>query len=179
MSDYVKKVFDLYPKVLGTYSSVQGDLELREALASYFIKKYRIDVSAADLLITSGSLQAIDLISRALVRPGDAVMIERPTYSAAIDIFRQQNIRLLPVDIHPDGYDLEQVEGWMKREKPRLFYMNPTFHNPTGYTVPSRQRKQLVELAERYKCILVEDDVFHDIYFENPPPPPISRLDFG
>jgi GntR family transcriptional regulator, regulator for abcA and norABC len=177
MSDYVKKVFDLYPKVLGTYSSVQGDPELREALAGYFIEKYRIEVSPEDLLITSGAQQAIDLISRALLRPGDAVMIERPTYSAAIDIFRQQNIRLLPVDIHPDGYDLEQIEGWMKRAKPRLFYMNPTFHNPTGFTVPSWQRKQLVELAERYKCMLVEDDVFHDMYFEEPPPSPIFSYD--
>jgi GntR family transcriptional regulator of abcA and norABC len=104
-------------------------------------------------------------------------MIERPTYSAAIDIFRQQNIRLLPVDIHPEGYDLEQIEEWMKRAKPRLFYMNPTFHNPTGFTVPSWQRKQLVELAERYKCMLVEDDVFHDMYFEVPPPPPIFSYD--
>jgi GntR family transcriptional regulator of abcA and norABC len=177
MSDYVKKVFDLYPKVLGTYSSVQGDPELRVALADYFVEKYHIEVSADELLITSGSQQAIDLISRALVRAGDAVMIERPTYSAAIDIFRQQNIRLLPVDIHPDGYDLDQVEGWMKRESPRIFYMNPTFHNPTGFTVPVMQRKQLVELAERYNCILVEDDVFHDIYFENPPPPPIFSYD--
>jgi GntR family transcriptional regulator of abcA and norABC len=177
MSDYVKKVFDLYPKVLGTYSSVQGDPELRGALAGYFMEKYRIEVSAEDLLITSGAQQAIDLISRALLRPGDAVMIERPTYSAAIDIFKQQNIRLLPVDIHPDGYDLEQIEGWMKRAKPRLFYMNPTFHNPTGYTIPIWQRKQLVELAERYKCMLVEDDVFHDMYFEEPPPPPIFAYD--
>nr|WP_319633407.1 PLP-dependent aminotransferase family protein [Paenibacillus psychroresistens] len=84
---------------------------------------------------------------------------------------------MLPVDIHPDGYDLEQIEGWMKRAKPRLFYMNPTFHNPTGFTVPAWQRKLLVELAERYKCMLVEDDVFHDIYFEESPPPPIFSYD--
>jgi GntR family transcriptional regulator of abcA and norABC len=177
MSEYVKKVFDLYPKVLGTYSSVQGDPELREALAGYFNEKYKIEVSVGDLLITSGAQQAIDLISRALLRPGDAVLVERPTYSAAIDIFRQQNVRLLPVDIHPNGYDLGQIEGWMKRAKPRLFYMNPTFHNPTGYTLPIWQRKQLVELAERYQCMLVEDDVFRDIYFAEPPPPPIFSYD--
>jgi DNA-binding transcriptional MocR family regulator len=107
----------------------------------------------------------------------DAILVERPTYSAAIDIFRQQGARFHSVDIHPDGYDLEQVENLMRTHKPRLFYMNPTYHNPTGYTVPSSQRKRLVELAERYRCLLIEDDAFHDIYFDGPPPPPLFTYD--
>ncbi|USG68463.1 PLP-dependent aminotransferase family protein [Brevibacillus ruminantium] len=172
-SEYVKEIFDLYPKVLSTYSTVQGDEELRHVLARHFAHQHHFHVGADDILITSGSQQAIDLLARLLIQPMDAVLIERPTYSAAIDIFRQQGAKLLPVDIHPNGYDLEQVESYMIQHKPRLFYLNPTFHNPTGYTIPAKQRKQLVELAERHRCFLLEDDTFHDIYFDREPPLPL------
>ncbi len=177
LSEYVKKVFDLYPKVLGTYSSVQGDEELREFLADYFLKRHQFHLTAEELLITSGAQQAIDLIARVLIKPMDPILMERPTYSAAIDIFRQQGARIIPVEIHPDGYDLEQIEGLMRQFKPRLFYLNPTLHNPTGYTVPTEQRKRLVELAEQYRCILVEDDTIYDIYFGQEPPAPIYTYD--
>ncbi|SEG74989.1 PLP-dependent aminotransferase family protein [Paenibacillus sp. UNC499MF] len=177
LSEYVKKVFDLYPKVLGTYSTVQGDQELREALREYFSKNYRFFVSPDELLITSGSQEAIDLVARVLVKPRDAVMLERPTYSPAIDVFSRQGARIIPVDIHPSGYDLEQVELLMRTCRPRLFYLNPTFHNPTGYTVPAEQRKKLVELAETYKCLLIEDDPCRDIYFGDKPPLPLFAYD--
>ncbi|MCP1358877.1 PLP-dependent aminotransferase family protein [Aneurinibacillus migulanus] len=176
-SEYVKKVFDLYPKVLGTYSTVQGDEELREALSCYFLKRHQLHLSADEILITSGAQQAIDLISRILVKPNDTVLLERPTYSAAIDIFRQQGAHIVPIDIYPGGYDLEQVESCMRQYKPRLFYLNPTFQNPTGYTVPPEQRKRLVDLAEQYRCLLVEDDPFHDAYFDREPPLPLFTYD--
>ncbi|MFF2176093.1 PLP-dependent aminotransferase family protein [Lysinibacillus sp. NPDC058147] len=176
-SDYVKKVFDLYPKVLATYSTVQGDLELRETLTQYFINQYKTHLNADNLLITSGSQQAIHLIAQTFIKPRDVVLFERPSYSAAIDIFRTQGAQILTVDIHPDGYDLKQVELYMKQYKPRLFYLNPTFHNPTGYTVSVEQRKKLVELAEQYRCLLIEDDAYHDIYFDHAPPPPIYTYD--
>lgn len=177
LSNHVKQVFDMYPKVLSTYSSVSGDLELREEMARYFMEKQGIAIHPEELLITTGSQQAIDLISRSLVKSGDAVLIERPTYSPAIDVFVQQNVNLLPIEITPQGYDLEHIEYMMRTEKPKLFYMNPTFQNPTGYTVPATQRKALVELAERYECILVEDEVYHDIYFGDPPPLPFFYYD--
>jgi len=177
LSEYVKKVFDLYPKALNTYSELQGDLELREYLAHYFLKRHQLDLSAEDLLITSGSQQAINLIAKVLVKPMDAVLIERPTYSAAIDIFGEQGARIIAADIHPGGYDLEQVERLMAQYKPRLFYINPTFHTPTGYTVPAEQRKRLVELAEQYRCMLVEDDTMYDIYFGKEPPAPVFSYD--
>ncbi len=176
-SDYVKKVFDLYPKVLATYSTVQGDLELRETLTQYFINQYKTHLNADNLLITSGSQQAIHLIAQTFIKPRDVVLIERPSYSAAIDIFRAQGAQFITIDIHPDGYDLNQVELYMKQYKPRLFYLNPTFHNPTGYTVTVEQRKKLVELAEQYRCLLIEDDAYHDIYFTHAPPPPMYTYD--
>lgn len=177
LSDYVKKVFDLYPKVMGTYSSVQGDEELRETLSQHFRQHHRLQLSAAELLITSGAQQAINLVARILLGPMDTVLVERPTYSVAMDIFRREGARLVPVEITAQGYDLEEVEALMRKHKPRMFYMNPTHHNPTGYTVPARQRKLLVELAERYRCMLVEDDPFRDMYFAEEPPTPLFAYD--
>lgn len=177
LSDYVKKVFDIYPKLMGSYSTPQGDEELREMLCQYLKRSYRTDLHNGEILITTGAQQAIDLLSRILIKPLDAVLVERPTYSAAIDILRGQGARLLPVEFTPEGYDLEAVEVLMKRHRPRMFYMNPTFHNPTGYILPASQRKQLVELAERYRCVLVEDDAFHDMYFHERPPQPLFMYD--
>lgn len=176
-SEYVKKVFDLYPKVLGTYSTTQGDAELREALSRYFTDRYRFDLTKDEILITSGSQEAIDLIARVLVKPRDVVLLERPTYSPAIDVFRRQGASIIPIEITPDGYCLEQIEEVMQNHKPRLFYMNPTFHNPTGYTVPAEQRKRLVDLAAEYHCLLVEDDPCPDIYFGKAPPSPFFAYD--
>lgn len=177
LSEYVKKVFDLYPKVMGSYSSVQGDDELRATLIRHYRNQYQLQLSSEELLITSGAQQAINLIARIVLGPMDTVLVERPTYSVAMDIFRREGARLVPVEITPMGYDLEKVEALMKKYKPRMFYMNPTHHNPTGYTVPARQRKLLVELAERYRCLLVEDDPFRDMYFEKQPPPPFFAYD--
>ncbi|WP_139367300.1 PLP-dependent aminotransferase family protein [Metabacillus halosaccharovorans] len=177
LSDYVKKVFDLHPKVLATYSTVHGDAELRELLSLYFGKQYKTPLHKDDLLITSGSQQAIHLISEAFVKPRDTVLLERPSYSAAIDVFKARGANIATIDIAQNGYDLDQVERQMKLFKPRLFYLNPTFHNPTGITIPPEQRKQLVDLAEKYKCLLVEDDAYYDTYFDQPPPLPIYTYD--
>ncbi|WP_102346306.1 aminotransferase-like domain-containing protein [Bacillus sp. Marseille-P3661] len=176
-SDYVKKIFDLYPKILATYSNVKGDEELRESLVNYFINQYKTILNADNLLILSGSQQGIHLIAQTFVKTRDIVLLERPSYSAAIDIFRARGAQILTVDINLNGYDLDQVEHYMKLYKPRLFYLNPTFHNPTGYTIPVGQRKELVRLAEQYRCLIVEDDAYHDIYFEKKPPAPIYTFD--
>jgi DNA-binding transcriptional MocR family regulator len=147
LSDYVKKVFDLYPKVMGTYSSVQGDEELRGTLSRHFHDQHRLQLSPQELLITSGAQQAINLIAGIVLGPMDNVLVERPTYSVAMDIFRRAGARLIPVEFTPQGYDLEVVEELM------------------------------VELAERYRCLLVEDDPFRDMYFGEKPPPPFFAYD--
>ncbi len=176
-SEYVKKVFDLYPKVLGTYSTTQGDQELREALCQYLHKHYHFYLTADELLVSAGSQEAIDLVARVLINPRDVVFLERPTYSPAIDVFRRQGAQIVPIEIDEHGYDLDQVEQLMQLHKPRLFYLNPTYQNPTGYTVPAEQRKRLVELAAQYHCLLVEDDPYRDMYFGEKPPLPLFSYD--
>ena len=177
MSEYVKRVFDLYPKLLGTYSTVQGDEELRGSLAEYFKKRHHFFLLPEDILITSGAQQAIDLIARLMIKPGDTVIMERPTYSAAIDIFRQQGAHIITIPMLPDGYDMDELESIIRNYKPRMMYVNPTFHNPTGYVLPASKRKRLVELAEEYHFLITEDDTTYDMYFEEEPPQPIYGYD--
>ncbi|PZD96360.1 PLP-dependent aminotransferase family protein [Paenibacillus sambharensis] len=176
-SAYVKKVFDLYPKVLSTYAPVEGDSELRESLARYFARTCGTYVSSEQLLITTGAQQAIHLVAQSFLKPRDTVMLERPSYSAAIDTFRGQGAHIVTVDITESGYDMDAVEAAMRTYKPRLFYINPTFHNPTGAVVPASQRKRLVELADRYRCLIIEDDTYPDIYFGSKPVPPVYTFD--
>ncbi|WP_348621883.1 PLP-dependent aminotransferase family protein [Paenibacillus polymyxa] len=175
--ELMMQVFEKHPKVAATYSAVQGDAELREAMAQHFSVDKHFALSPDEVLITSGAQQAIDLIGRSLLRTGDRVLIERPAYGPAMEIFRRLGARLTMTDIRPEGYDMDQIEWCMKTEKPRLFYMNPTFHNPTGFTVPDEQRKRLPELAERYGCLIVEDDSTYDISFGQKPPSPIFAYD--
>ncbi|PKG23017.1 aminotransferase-like domain-containing protein [Niallia nealsonii] len=177
LSEHVKEVFDQYPQLLGTYAPVKGDKELIKGFSAYFQKYYNFYIHEESILITTGAQQGIDIIAKVFVQSRDYVLIDSPTYSAAVDIFLNRGAQLLPIDLTTKGFSLEQVESYMKKYKPKLFYMNPTFHNPTGYTVPTEQRKQLVELAERYQCILVEDDSFHEIYFVKAPPAPIFTYD--
>lgn len=176
-AEYVKQVFDLYPKLLGTYAPAQGDLELREMLQHYFTDTSQFHVHADEILITTGAQQAISLIAEVWIRPGDHVLIESPAYASALDVFQQKGARLVPIPINADGYDLAQIEQAMKQYKPRFFYLNPTFHNPTGICISAEQRKQLVDLAAQYQCLLIEDDICHDIYFGQKPPLPLFAYD--
>ncbi|GGN99013.1 aminotransferase-like domain-containing protein [Saccharibacillus kuerlensis] len=177
LAEEAKRVFDLYPRVLGTYAPLQGDEELLVALRRYLSETCSFVPEGQELLVTGGAQEAIHLVCEALVRPGDAVLIEQPSYSIAIEVFKHRNARLVPVDLHPDGYRLDELEALMRRHRPVLFYLNPTFHNPTGRCVPAEQRKHLTDLAEKYGCILVEDDAFRDVYFGSPPPPPVYGYD--
>ncbi|KAB7667178.1 PLP-dependent aminotransferase family protein [Bacillus sp. B1-b2] len=179
LSQHVKEIFDRYPHLLGTYAPVKGDEELIVGLSAYFQKYDKMYIDEDSIIVTSGAQQGIDIIAKVFVQAHDYVLIESPTYSGATDIFVNRGARLISVPITAAGFCLNEVESLMKKYKPKLFYTNPTHHNPTGYTVPVEQRKQLAELAEKYQCIILEDDSFHEIYFQESPPPPIYAYDIG
>lgn len=179
LSQHAKEIFDKYPHLLGTYSPVKGDEELIAGLSAYFCKYDQMYIDEDSIIVTSGAQQGIDIIAKVFVQAHDYVLIESPTYSGATDIFANRGAKLLSVPITAEGFCLNELESLMKKYKPKVFYTNPTFQNPTGYTVPIEQRKQLAELAEKYQCIILEDDSFHEIYFHESPPPPIYSYDIG
>jgi len=174
----MKKILDKQPMILSTYGPVQGDEELRYEIANYLFKSHHLSVSHEKMIITSGVQQGIDLIAQTLLQPGDVVMIESPCYGAAIDVFINKGFRVIPIDVDEQGLKVEMLEDLLQIYHPKLLYVNPTFHNPTGTSMNEERRKQLVELAEMYQFIILEDDSFSEISFDNNPiPKPIKYYD--
>ncbi|MCU1383827.1 MAG: PLP-dependent aminotransferase family protein [Acidobacteria bacterium] len=122
------------------------------------------------ILVLAGAQQGLDLLARCLIDPGDAVIIDRPGYLGAIQTFRNAGARLVGWDIV--GADTDELEELLLRYRPKLIYTNPTHQNPTGVTMPIRTRRELLELAARYRVPIVEDDTYRDLALTGAPPPP-------
>ncbi|TLS48953.1 PLP-dependent aminotransferase family protein [Paenibacillus antri] len=177
--DIMKQIQSLMSEdhaLLTAYGSFQGDDDLRGAIAR-LLGKAGVRTSAADLLVTSGAQQGIDLVARTFVGPGDVVVVEAPTYNGAIDVFASRGARIVSVPMDGDGMDVDRLARVCDRARPKLVYTVPTYHNPTGTTMSAARRKRLYELAAAIDCLVVEDDPYSDMYFDRPPPPAIKSFD--
>lgn len=172
----VRQVLESEPEILCQYGDINGDPRLREA-ATHYLTHLGIFTHSDEILITSGSQQGIDLVTRCFLRPGDVVVTEETTYAAAIDTFRGTGATILPVPIDQNGMRLDRLTSLCDTYQPRLIYTIPTFHNPTGMVMSLKRRQQLIQLAESIPCLIVEDDPWSEIYFDEPPPPAIKALD--
>jgi DNA-binding transcriptional MocR family regulator len=155
-------------RVLGL-APTEGQPALRQALAA------RLDVNVEKILVVSGSQQALDLLARCLLDPGDTVLMERPCYVGAIRSFRSAGASLVGWDVSRN--DLDELEDLILRYRPKLFYVNPTFQNPTGRTLGLRDRRDLLKLAARYRLPVIEDDAYRELGYEGPPPASLRELD--
>lgn len=129
------------------------------------------------VLVTSGSHQALAMVAWLLLRPGDVVLVESPTYAGAIDLFRATKVRLLGIPVDEQGMQVEQVEDALRTARPRLVYTIPTFHNPTGVCLSQTRRHRLVALANRYNIPILEDDFAGDLRYEGRTRPALRTLD--
>ncbi len=152
------------------YYPAPGYTPLREWLAD----KY--GVTADRVLVSNGSLQILDFVSRLLASPGDVVLVEKPSYDRAITIFRRAGARVIGVPLDPDGFDAGSLEGLVKGEKPKLFYIIPDFQNPTGTTTSLAKRERLVQLAQRYDFWIVEDGPYRDLRYRGTDVPALFSL---
>ncbi|MFD7625540.1 PLP-dependent aminotransferase family protein [Streptomyces sp. NPDC059851] len=141
---------------------------LRGAVARRYERR-GVPTSAAQVLVTSGAQQAIALLTRLLLAPGDGVLVEAPTYPGALDLFREAAAVPCPVRVGPDGIDVPEAIRVMERHRPRLAYVIPRFQNPTGSVLPPLAGRRLVEAAEGYGLPLVEDEVLADLGFGDVP----------
>lgn len=138
-----------------------------------------LPVTPDGLLIVSGSQQGLDLVARTLLSPGDGVVVEEPTYSGALALFRFLGARLLPLPMDDEGMRVDHLESLLARERPRLLYTIPNFHNPTGRTLALRRREKLVALCGRAGVPIVEDDTDGELRFEGEALPPLAALPGG
>ncbi|MEC4015321.1 aminotransferase-like domain-containing protein [Streptomyces sp. H27-D2] len=155
------------------YSTSEGVPALRAAVAGRIAAR-GLPTDADDLVVTSGSQQALTLVSTALLDPGDVVLVEDPGYLAALQCFAFAGARVVPVPCDEYGVDTEALAGLIEREHPKLLYLVPTFQNPTGRTLPEARRRAVARVAERHGVWIVEDDPYGELRYEGEPVPWIS-----
>lgn len=157
------------------YSQPQGELTLRQQIAQQLVQ-LGLEVSADDLIITTGSQQGLFLALHHFVRPGDWVVVESPTYAGTLAVLDTLGARVIGIPMTAEGMNLELLEQYLKSHRPKLIFTISTFHNPTGITTTQAHRQQLVALAEQYECPILEDNAYEGLNFE-PVPPPIKAFD--
>lgn len=155
------------------YSSTEGDAGLRELLAERLALR-GLPADGDEILVTTGSQQALGLVASVLLDPGDAVLVESPSYLAALQCFGFAGARLVPVPCDEDGLDPEALPPIIARHAPKFLYLVPTFQNPTGRTLPAARRRRLAEVAAEHGLWLVEDDPYGELRYDGEPPAPVA-----
>jgi GntR family transcriptional regulator/MocR family aminotransferase len=143
------------------------------------LREQGIQVDDDELLIVSGSQQAIDLVTTVFVDPGDTVLLEDPSYFWAICNLRSHQARCVPVPVDEDGIDLDQLERELSRNHAKLIYVMPSFQNPTGTAIPLDKRHRLLDLSKRYGVPILEDNFVGDLCYEGQALPPLRSLPGG
>jgi 2-aminoadipate transaminase len=157
------------------YSATEGYLPLRELLVRH-MERYGIRVTPANVLITSGSQQALDLIGKLLINSGDRLLVEAPTYVGALQAFNSYEARYLTVPLDGEGLRVDRLEEEL-RSGPKFLYVLPNFHNPAGTTLPEARRNRVVELASHYGVPILEDDPYGQLRYEGEHQPPLVEID--
>jgi 2-aminoadipate transaminase len=157
------------------YGATEGYEPLREQLSAFMASK-GVAVNQDGLIVTTGSQQALDLIGKTMISPGDKVIVEGPTFLATIQCFRLYGADLISAPIDENGVKVDELEKLIVEHKPKFVYLIPTFGNPSGVMLSLERRKRVLELAVNYETLIVEDDPYGDLYFGEKPPPSILSL---
>lgn len=148
------------------YGLTEGYLPLREQLCERMAAK-QMHVNPEQMILTTGSQQAIDLLVGVLTEPGDAVLVEKPTYLASLQVFALHGLKVIAAESDEDGIIPEDAERLIREHRPRLLYAVPTFGNPTGRVWSVERRKKLLALCKQNQMPIIEDDPYGDIKFDD------------
>ncbi|MFI0546129.1 MAG: PLP-dependent aminotransferase family protein [Brachymonas sp.] len=160
--------------VLG-YGATEGVPALRQALAAE-MQRQGVAVQADELIVTTGSQQALDLVAKCMISPGDRVIVEAPTFLAAISCFKLYGAEVVGAPIDAEGVQPDALEALIAEKKPKLIYLIPTFGNPSGATLSLERRLRILQLAAQHQILVIEDDPYGQLYFDAPPPPSLLAL---
>ena len=158
------------------YGGTEGFAPLRESAAA-FLRTAGVNCEPGQILPTQGSTQAIDLLLKALVDPGDAVLCESPTFLGTIQAMRTYGANIVSVPTDDQGMIPEAAEEAIRRYHPKLLYIIPTFQNPTGVTLSLKRRKAIAALGARYGVVIAEDDPYRDLRYAGEALPSIQSFD--
>ncbi|MCC4324817.1 PLP-dependent aminotransferase family protein [Limosilactobacillus reuteri] len=178
MKAAVDKVFEEHGQEAMQYGAAKGVTALREVIQQHVKEKENVDSELDNVLVTTGSEQALDLVGKAFVDPGDTVLVEQPTYLCALDVFRSYGANFASVEMDEDGMKMDALEEALKANpNTKLIYTVPNFQNPTGRTMTEERRKQLAKLAEKYDVYVLEDNPYGEIRFAGEHVPAVKAFD--
>lgn len=170
-----ESVLSSHPQAL-QYGDPEGYIPLREWLRFEWKKHKGIEVDVNQILLTTGSQQAMDLLARVYVDPGDAVLVENPTSPGSLQILRMQGAHIIPVNGDEEGLFLHRLEELIETTTPKLLFVSPNFTNPTGVLWSLERRLQVLDLCRRKQVLIVEDDSYGDLHFEDYSAPRTFRV---
>ena len=157
------------------YGATEGYQPLREQLSAFMGSKGAV-VAPHELIVTTGSQQALDLLGKTMISPGDKVIVEGPTFLATIQCFRLYGAELISAPIDAHGVQTDALERLIAQHKPKFVYLIPTFGNPSGALLSLERRQQVLAMAVKHNTLIVEDDPYGDLYFGEVPPPSLLAL---
>ena len=182
LREATRRAMDRHGADILEYGSTAGSPPLIDFICERLAETDARAPSPAEVVITSGASQGLDLVATLLLAAGDTVLLDVPTYHLAISILADHPVRLEAVASDADGIVPEELAETIARlrragERPRLLYTIPTFHNPTGRKVSNERRKALVALAAQEDLLVAEDDTYRELSYDGPPPPSLWALD--
>ncbi|MEJ5031411.1 aminotransferase-like domain-containing protein [Comamonas sp. MYb69] len=158
------------------YGATEGYQPFREQIVGLMAAKGVQSLTPEQLIVTTGSQQALDLLGKTMISPGDKVIVEGPTFLATIQCFRLYGAEVISAPTDENGVIPEALEQLIAEHQPKLVYLIPTFGNPSGALLSLERRRQILEMAVRHQTLVVEDDPYGDLYFDAPPPPSMLAL---
>jgi 2-aminoadipate transaminase len=177
--DTIKRAFDSVMSRWGAqafrYGASEGETELREYIA-WWLNKMGLPAHPQDILVVNGSQQALDLLGKVLINRGARILIERPTYLAALQAFAAYGPEYDEVELDEEGPMVCAMKEYLNKNRYAFFYTIPSYQNPSGTCCGLKRRAKIVEVLNETGTLLIEDDPYSQLYFDSPPPPPLSAM---
>ena len=162
----MNSIADKYGAKIYQYSTTLGLESLRQFIADRYNKQWGMNIDIGNIIITTGSQQALDLIGKIFINEGDKVMVEKPSYLGLLQSFCLYRAEFVTTKLNDDGLDIEDLKNTLKTHKPKLAYLIPNFQNPTGLTYTKENREKVFDVIKDENMILVQDDPYGELRFE-------------
>ena len=158
------------------YGVTPGDERFLTSLAGFLTKHYGMPTAPEELFTTAGNSQALDMAAHTYAKPGDTVFVEEPSYFLAFQILRDHDLNVVGIPIDGDGMCIVELQRQLAIHDPAFVYTIPSFHNPTGVSTSAERRSQIIDLAQRHDFLIVADEVYQLLYYDQSPPPAYGTM---
>ena len=172
----MNRIAELYGDKIYQYSTTTGLNSLRQFIVDRYKKLWNMDITIDNVIITTGSQQALDLLGKVFLNEHDKVMVEKPSYLGLLQAFCTYQANFAPTKLADDGLDIDELKKTLKEQKPKLAYLIPNFQNPTGLTYSAQNRLDVFEAIKDEDMILIQDDPYGELRFEDTPRIPYIGL---